>query len=753
MKRLLFLCTIMLSGLAFGQLAPVPYINNPLVPARVAPGSAGFTLTINGNGFTSTSAVYWNGSLRPSTLISSHQLTAQVYSSDVAKSGFGWVTVSNQGIGSAFSNVAYLEIGGTAEGVGFQSIPFDTTYPGVVAVGDFNNDGILDFVVDCGTSDNKNGMAVYLGTGNGSFKPPLVSTRGPIRSMVVGDFNGDGNLDIATAGTDFHVFLGNGDGTFTKVSQFVPYVQNVTLTADFNNDGKLDLMVQQQRGGCYILFGNGDGTFQYGEGGAYCPANSLAVGDFNGDGYLDLASVGINGPLYISLNQGGSGEFKTSSIPITYPGETVAAADVNGDGILDIVSDGVSVMLGDGEGSFTEAFSYEMPSAPDSINLADFNGDGKLDIAAGPYLMLGNGNGTFGNPVSFANMFPGEPTLVGPFNPDGAFDLIGVDGQLGPLMLYKNEPAYLQPTELTFGQQPDGEPSAPLTATLTNYSRGPAPLTNLKFGFTGAYAADFSQTNNCGTSLPLNQTCQIQVVFTPSIVGNESASLNVSYGTSKPIVMPLTGTGTNQPYTVTLVPTSLTFPLTVDGQTAPSQSLRLTNTGNPAVTISGISNPPPPFSQTNNCPTTLPSNEYCTITVSFAPTDKGVFNSTISVTDNAQGSPQQSSLSGTGTAVAFNPTSLNFGDQPVGQASIPLKFMLKNLGTGALTISQIQITGADPNDFSQQNNCGSSLAGGSSCTITVTFNPTAKGARSAGVQFTDNDPTSPQTEPLSGKGT
>jgi hypothetical protein len=229
------LAIISLAPPASGQLGPVPFINNPLVPARVAPGSAAFTLTINGNGLTSTSAVYWNGSLRPSTLISSHQIQAQIYATDVANAGFGWVSVSNQGIGSAFSNVAYLEIGNTAEGAGFQLIPFDIPFTYSMAVGDFNNDGILDFVVNYQSGRNESSMAVYLGKGNGSFKPPLTSVRGEIRSMVVGDFNGDGNLDIAAAGPSLRVLLGNGDGTFSLAPKSpVSSIANVYAAADFH---------------------------------------------------------------------------------------------------------------------------------------------------------------------------------------------------------------------------------------------------------------------------------------------------------------------------------------------------------------------------------------------------------------------------------------------------------------------------------------------------------------------------------------
>jgi hypothetical protein len=471
---------------ALAQSAPVPFISQPLVPGTVLPGSAGFTLTINGSGFTTNSAVYWNGSLRAATFVSANQIQAQIYASDVASAGFGWVTVSNQGIGSVFSNVGYVGIGAKSAGVGFQPEPIDVTNPGQVAVGDFNNDGILDFVT---TFENgtKKGMEVFLGKGDGTFQRPVITITEPISQMLVGDFNGDGNLDVAAIAefgccvSNLHVFLGNGNGTFSEPI-FGYGLGTLLYTADFNNDGMLDLLVLVRDGCCgdsgyEVWLGNGNGSFQS-NGYLNRPAiGSVTVGDFNGDGYLDFATSGYNkgdkGELYVYLNDG-SGRFTVNHMPMRYPGQ-VAAADVNGDGIIDIVSSGVSVMLGKGDGTFYDYFSIEGPQQAGSISIADFNDDGKLDIAAGPSLLLGHGNGTFAAAVSFADMFPGQPSIMGPFNPDGAMDLIGINGTGGQLTLFKSVPAYFQPASIAFGQQPIGITSAAQTATLTNYSRAPVP--------------------------------------------------------------------------------------------------------------------------------------------------------------------------------------------------------------------------------------------------------------------------------------
>ena len=186
------------------------------------------------------------------------------------------------------------------------------------------------------------------------------------------------------------------------------------------------------------------------------------------------------------------------------------------------------------------------------------------------------------------------------------------------------------------------------------------------------------------------------------------------------------------------------------GTTSPSQPLTLTNGGTAALTISGIATSAG-FTQTNNCGTSVAAGSSCTINVSFAPTMTGSTSGTISVTDNATGSPQTVSLSGTGTSptITLSPNSLTFGNQEVGTTSQSQPVTLTNGGTAALTISDIAASAG----FTQTNNCGSSLSAGSSCTINVSFAPTAIGSTSGTVSVTDNAAGSPQTVSLSGTGT
>ena len=137
----------------------------------------------------------------------------------------------------------------------------------------------------------------------------------------------------------------------------------------------------------------------------------------------------------------------------------------------------------------------------------------------------------------------------------------------------------------------------------------------------------------------------------------------------------------------------------------------------------------------------------------FAPTTSGTLTGSVSITDNASGSPQKITLTGTGTDIQFTPTSLNFGNQPVGTTSLAKKITLSNKASVTVSITSISITGTDKKDFAEINTCGASVKAGASCTITVTFTPSADGKRTADVSVDDNGGGSPQTVALSGTGT
>jgi hypothetical protein len=175
------------------------------------------------------------------------------------------------------------------------------------------------------------------------------------------------------------------------------------------------------------------------------------------------------------------------------------------------------------------------------------------------------------------------------------------------------------------------------------------------------------------------------------------------------------------------------------------------------VTIGGAN--PGDFSQTNDCLSTLPADANCTFDVTFKPTAAGSRTASLAVTDNASGSPQTVSLTGTGlppaTTINLSPANLAFGQVGVGLTSPPQTVTLSNTGTGALSISSITISNTNPpilTFFTQTNTCGSALAAGANCAISVTFSPPEIGSFSGSLLISDNANASPQTVSLTGAG-
>jgi Ca2+-binding RTX toxin-like protein len=295
-------------------------------------------------------------------------------------------------------------LGGSPEGAG--------TGPSDVVLGDFDGDGDLDVAVNNTVAGT---VTVLENDGCGCLAPfessPIPITPGAV-SMVSGDFNGDGKLDLAAAGPlgTMNVLLGAGDGSF--VSTAVPVVFGFGLTeivvGDFNKDGKLDIAAATSLG---ALIGTGDGNGSF----LFTPPapsgmlpGSIATGDIDGVNGLDLVITDAASGLVSVLLNNGFGGFNPS-IPVLTPGGAatdVQLGDFNGDGKFDMVLseaglDTVSVMLSAGGGAFFPATTYQVGQDPSSLTLADMNDDGSLDIVVVNTgsedidVLLGKGDGTF----------------------------------------------------------------------------------------------------------------------------------------------------------------------------------------------------------------------------------------------------------------------------------------------------------------------------------------------------------------------
>jgi len=335
-------------------------------------------------------------------------------------------------------------------------IHYPGSYPQAIASGDYNNDGIPDLVVGAEYGD----AAVKLGRGNGTFGPwwPGIGTsyvsviamgrfngndKGQdvvlndysdgwaeghghaafldaggnfVTSFAVGDFNGDGNQDIAaladipgpfTDSSTVYLYLGNGDGTFQPPSQFQVSLAPVAILAgDFNGDGKLDLAVlswyiHSGAGTVSVLLGDGKGGF--GSPLVYhIPRlqfwTAITLGDFNGDHNLDLAftdaEYNSNQSYSVRILLGnGDGTFREGCRGREGQVINIASADFNWDGIPDLVATKVcpaklgqfaciSILLGNGDGTFQHGVNFREGGQATQLTVADFNGDGKPDVAA-----------------------------------------------------------------------------------------------------------------------------------------------------------------------------------------------------------------------------------------------------------------------------------------------------------------------------------------------------------------------------------
>src|SRR5258708_3966144 len=211
--------------------------------------------------------------------------------------------------------------------------------------------------------------------------------------------------------------------------------------------------------------------------------------------------------------------------------------------------------------------------------------------------------------------------------------------------------------------------------------------------------------------------------------------------------------GVSPAQTVTISPSSLSFGSQTIGTTSAPQTATLTNNGATGITITKISltGSANEYAQTNNCGTTVPAGSSCTFTVTFAPAYAVIRSATIAVSDNATGSPQKLTISGTGAVpvVKLTPANVIFAKQAVGTTSAARNVILLNSGATPLTITSITAG----TEFGQTNNCGASLAAGASCTISATFAPVAIWTRTGSITVTDSAADSPQTLPLAGMGT
>ncbi len=301
----------------------------------------------------------------------------------------------------------------------------------------------------------------------------------------------------------------------------------------------------------------------------------------------------------------------------------------------------------------------------------------------------------------------------------------------------------ISPSLVQFSIRPVGSVSQPNSSLLRDM--GSAALTISNITTTG----DFSVENTCGSSVAAASTCTFTVTFSPTQPGPRFGSIMIEDdGAGSPHFINLVGNGATA--VADLTPASLTFPSLQINQTSSSQSANLTNDGNATLVISSIQISGD-YAQTNNCPSSLGIGSSCQFQMTFTPTAGGVRNGTLSITDNAPGSPHTVSLSGSGyvTTATVAPASLAFGNQTLGTTSAAQSIVVTNTGSNPIAVSAV----TPSVDFAETDNCTSApVAVSGSCTINVTFSPTVGGARSGTLTISDNAQGNPHIVSLSGTG-
>ena len=428
--------------------------------------------------------------------------------------------------------------------------PFAATSPLISATADFNGDGNPDLAA---TDNVNNAVRIYLGDGNGGFTtatPVIFGPGPPPVGIIAADFNLDGKIDLAvtiSGGSTVAILIGDGHGGFSST-----FGANVTgayllVSADFNLDGKPDLAVGGGSGNpVSVLLGDGHGNFSLASGSPLSVPSSfgLTVGDFNLDGKPDLAVATLHSSsAYIFLGNGSGGFSPAPGSPIAIAGtpDFFATADFNGDGKPDLAvsnngSQGMTILLGNGNGSFTPA-----PGSPIAIGselgqvvAADFNLDGKPDLASirnssnDVTILLGDGAGGF-PPSSVTTVTVADAPVwlaIADFNRDGRPDFAASDTFINKISVELNT---CSPATITIDGRllsPDLRGLRNAVVTMTDQNGNSLSATTSSFGYFSFVNVPAGQTNTLRVSSRLYrfqpQTVTANTNLTlPDLVGQE----------------------------------------------------------------------------------------------------------------------------------------------------------------------------------------------------------------------------------------
>ena len=471
-----------------------------------------------------------------------------------------------------------------------------------IATADLNGDGNLDIVEGGGGTGV--GITVMLGSSHGVFGAPTSiavgcgeANRSGVNSIALGDVSGDKKIDIVATSLDdpyncfenvIGVLIGSGNGKFKAP---VYYSTGVTVQSysislgDFNGDGKLDIVVSNADGSLSVLLNKGKGVYGAAtviSAASGADAGGIVIGDFNHDGKLDIAVTDFSQRQINVLLGNGDGTFQA---PIGTPSPiqpyAMTGGDFNNDGKLDLAltgwgsGDSLTIFTGNGDGTFTVGTPYAFntweqcyPSGDailSWVSAGDLNQDGKLDLAIGTtytgcateysgenswgsaLVYTGNGDGTFNQDIGpWLGGVDNSGIVLGDFNNDGMIDM-AVAGNAGwttqgwtTIMQNNTQPVSVSPLNMKYAAQKVGTSGKAQTVVVTNDEKASLSISKAALG--GTDPGDFVLKNGCGSSLLTGADCTLTVTFKPTATGTRTATLSITDGAGTQTVS-LTGTG------------------------------------------------------------------------------------------------------------------------------------------------------------------------------------------------------------------
>ncbi|MFA4906976.1 MAG: FG-GAP-like repeat-containing protein [archaeon] len=499
-------------------------------------------------------------------------------------------------------------------------------YPYAIIAGDFDCDGDLDLAVgaldlgaDLGT------VSIFFNDGNGVFGfGSTVSVDRYVNSIVTGDWNEDGMLDLAVSNDEplpktISILLNRGNGFFTLSSIIkVGCAPRSIAVGDLDMNGTLDLAVTNfESKSVSILLNNGNGVFiQRSIDTVGSHPVSLVAGDFNGDGYLDLAVLNQDScNVYILLNDGSGNFAQASTIGVGKYPTSITTGDLDGDGDLDLVVTNsnyyltdigtISILLNNGSGNFTQASAIGVGKHPTSITTGDFDGDGDLDLA------------------------------VANFSSDNISIMINA-------FFFSN--VQLGKSSVFFGNVKVGE-FKDSTVVITNIGSDTLKISNI-ISSNSTFSARPTTRN-----LPPSKSFSDTLRFIPIVIGNTSGMLLIySNAPSSPDTIRVSGYGYGTPV-LRLNASTITFANVKIGQIKDT-TMTITNIGYDTLKLSNIMSPSEAFLSRTSVKA-IPPSESFNDTLFFAPTVAGPASSIVLIFSNAATSPDTIQVSGNGVLTSI----------------------------------------------------------------------------------------------------